>query len=152
MYNKLLKSGTTYAMMLGVILIFIFGAGIFAGGTKVNDAGVEVVEVGIGLQITIALALIALLAMIVGIVLDIAQAGKKGIKSMIGFLVLVGLFFILQASVTIERGGKWDAMYKEYMVSDFASSFVSAGLYTCGALLIVTIAVFIYSEVRSFFS
>jgi hypothetical protein len=83
MYNKLLKSGTTYAMMLGVILIFIFGAGIFAGGTKVNEAGVEVVEVGIGLQITIALALIALIAMIVGIVLDIAQAGKKGIKSMI---------------------------------------------------------------------
>lgn len=152
MYNKLLKSGTTYAMMLGVILIFIFAAGIIAGGTTVNADGVEVVEVGIGLQITIALTIIALLAMIVGIIMDIAQAGKKGLKAILGFVVLMVLFAILQASVTVEKGGKWDALHKEYMVSDFASSFVSAGLYTCGALLLITIIVFVYSEVRSFFS
>ncbi|MBK8621689.1 MAG: hypothetical protein IPN79_07975 [Saprospiraceae bacterium] len=152
MYNKLLKSGTTYAMMLGVILIFIFGAGIFAGGTTVNADGVEVVEVGVGLQITIALTIIAMLAMIIGIIMDIAQAGKKGLKAILGFVVLLVLFSILQASVTVEKGGKWDVLHKEYMVSDFASSFVSAGLYTCGALLVVTVIVFVYSEVRSFFS
>jgi hypothetical protein len=152
MYNKLLKNGTTIAMLVGLVLIIVFGIGIYAGGTTVNDAGVEVVEVGLGLQITILLTIIALLAMVFGIGLDIFQAGKKGLKSLLGFVVLVVLFFILQSSVTVEKGGKWDVLYKDYFVSDFASSFVSAGLYTCGALLIVTIAVFIYSEVRSFFS
>ncbi|MBK6782368.1 MAG: hypothetical protein IPG79_00380 [Saprospiraceae bacterium] len=52
----------------------------------------------------------------------------------------------------MEKGGKWDVLYKEYSVTESASSLVSAGLYTCGAILVVSVLVFIYSEVRSFFN
>ena len=45
MYNKLLKNGTAIAMIVGTIMIALFGIGIMTGETTVNDAGVEVVEV-----------------------------------------------------------------------------------------------------------
>ncbi|MBK6782367.1 MAG: hypothetical protein IPG79_00375 [Saprospiraceae bacterium] len=50
MYNKLLKNGTAIAMIVGTIMIALFGIGIMTGETTVNDAGVEVVEVGLGLD------------------------------------------------------------------------------------------------------
>ncbi|MBK8818648.1 MAG: hypothetical protein IPN49_05980 [Saprospiraceae bacterium] len=152
MYNKLLKNGTAIAMIVGTIMIALFGIGIMTGETTVNDAGVEVVEVGLGLRITIILIVLAFIAMLLSIVKDISISGKKGIRSLIGFVVLIVLFFILKSVVTVEKGGKWDVLYKEYGVSESASGLVSAGLYTCGALLLVTIVVFIYSEVRSFFN
>lgn len=139
-------------MLVGTVLIAIFVIGIITGESTVNAAGVDVVEVGIGLQITILLIILASLAMIFGIGKDIFLAGKKGIRSTIGFIVLLVLFFILKSIVTVEKGGKWDVLYKEYGVSEGASALVSAGLYTCGALLLVTIVAFIYSEIRGFFS
>jgi hypothetical protein len=150
MYNKLLKNGTTIAMLTGIVLIVLFAIGIIAGETTVDANGVESVDVGLGLQITMILIILAFIAMIIGIGRDILIAGKKGIRSLIGFVVLLILFFVLKSAVSVEKGGKWDMLYKDYGVSESASALVSAGLYTCFALLIITIVVFIYSEVRGF--
>ncbi|MFZ1705183.1 MAG: hypothetical protein WAT79_12620 [Saprospiraceae bacterium] len=152
MYNKLLKNGTAYAMLVGVVLIILFAIGIITGETTVDANGVEGVDVGLGLQITMVLIVLTFIVMAFAIGKDILIAGKKGIRSVIAFVVLLVLFFILKASVTVEKGGTWDVMYKEYGVSESASSLVSAGLYTCFALLIITIVVFIYSEIRGFFN
>lgn len=150
MYNKLLKNGTTIAMATGIILIALFAIGIMTGERTMDANGVESVSVGLGLQITVVLIVLAFIAMLIGIIRDISIAGKKGIRSLIGFVVLLVLFFILKSAVTVEKGGKWDMLYKDYGVSESASALVSAGLYTCFALLVITIVVFIYSEVRGF--
>ena len=152
MYQKLLKNGTAYAMLIGVVLIALFAIGIITGETTVDANGVESVDVGLGLQITVVLIILTFIAMLIAIVKDITISGKKGIRSVIGFVVLLILFFILKSAVNVETGGKWDALYKEYGVSESASALVSAGLYTCFALLLVSIVVFIYSEVRGFFN
>src|SRR5690606_28377412 len=138
MYNKLLKNATTIAMLTGIVLIVLFAIGIIAGETTVDANGVESVDVGLGRQITMILIILAFIAMIIGIGRDILIAGKKGIRSLIGFVVLLILFFVLKSAVSVEKGGKWDMLYKDYGVSESASALVSAGLYTCFALLIIT--------------
>lgn len=152
MYQKLLKNGTAIAMLVGVVLIALFAVGIITGDKTVDANGVESVDVGLGLRITVILIFLAFIAMVVGVIKDILLSGKKGIRSVIGFVVLLVLFFILKSAVSVEKGGKWDILYKEYGVSESASALVSAGLYTCFALLLVSIVAFVYSEVRSFFN
>jgi hypothetical protein len=152
MYQKLIKNGTAIAMIVGTVFIALFAIGIIAGEKSVDANGVESVEVDLGLQITILLTILAFLAMLVGVAKDILLSGKKGMRSFIGFTILLILFFILKATVTVEKGGKWDILYKEYGVSESASALVSAGLYTCGAILIISLLTFVYSEVRSFFN
>lgn len=152
MYQKLLKNGTAIAMIVGTAFIALFAIGIIAGEKSVDANGVESVEVDLGLQITVVLTFLAFLAMIVGVGKDILLSGKRGLRSFIGFVILLILFFILKATVTVEKGGKWDILYKEYGVSDGASALVSAGLYTCGAILIISLLTFVYSEIRSFFN
>ena len=140
------------AMIVGMVLIALFAVGIMTGEKTVDANGVESVDVGLGLQITILLIILAFIAMVIGVGKDIILSGKKGIRSFIGFLVLLILFFILKSAVAVEKGGKWDILYKEYGVTEGASALVSAGLYTCFGLLLVSIVVFVYSEIRGFFN
>ncbi len=152
MYNKLLKNGTTYAMIVGAVLIAIFALGIIFGDRSVDANGVEAVEVDLGLQMTVVLTILTFLAMVLAVFKDIFLAGRSGLKALMGFIVLIVMFFVLKSMVTVEKGGSWDILYKEYNVTENASSLVSAGIYSCFFFLAISVLVFIYSEIRGLFN
>lgn len=159
MYNFLLKNGTAVAMGIGMALIVIFMISIFVGFNSAGyDIGSDLVDVdkssinffNPGLYITILLGVLAALFMLGGIIRDIALNGKKGLKFILGLVVLIVLFVVLYNTSAYETGGKWDVLYKDNFVTEGSSRLVSAGIYTCGLLLLLSVLSIVYSEVRSF--
>jgi len=159
MYNFLLKNGTAVAMGIGMALIVIFMISIIVGFNSAGyDIGSDLIDVdkssidffNPGLFITIVLCLIATLFMLGGIARDIALNGKKGLKFIIGLFVLIILFVVLYNTSAYETGGKWDMLYKDNFVTEGSSKMISAGIYTCGLLLLLSVLSIVYSEVRSF--
>jgi len=104
-----------------------------------------------GLWLTIILAVIAIvLAFVVFGVWDLIKYPKQAIKFLIGFIVLVVIFFILYKSANPEVIGFEDKMI-ENKITDNISQFISAGIWTTIGLGSLAFLAMVLSEIRNAF-
>jgi len=69
-------------------------------------------------------------------------------KSIIGFVALAVLFFILYSMADGDVSGP---LYEKFGITSSQSKFISAGLSTTYIALGAALLAFVYSEVRNFF-
>ena len=163
MYKLLTKYGQTGALLLGIAVTAIFLITVTSGlsssghdmGTDLNalddEAKAAIGFFNPGLWLTIILAVIAIvLAFVVFGIWDLIKYPKSAIKFLIGFVVLLVIFFALYASANPEVVGFEDKMMQND-ITDGISKFISAGIWTTIGLLTVAFLAMILSEIRNAF-
>ena len=163
MYKLLTKYGQTGALLLGIAVTAIFLITVMSGlsssgydmGTDLNalddEAKASIGFFNPGLWLTIILAVIAVvLAFVVFGIWDLIKYPKSAIKFLIGFVVLLVIFFVLYASANPEVVGFEDKMMQND-ITDGISKFISAGIWTTIGLLTVAFLAMILSEIRNAF-
>ncbi len=160
MYNFLVKNGTAVAMGVGSIVTLIFIGTVLAGLSGAGyDTSTDLMSVDFknfngfntGIVLTFILGVIAIVLMLVGVIMDLIQNRKTSLKMVIGIVALIIVFIILYTTATYDVGGKWDALNTEFGVAEKSSKFISAGIWTCGILLVISILSIVVSEVKNFF-
>ena len=160
MYNFLVKNGLTAGMGIGMLIIVIFMVTILTGLNSAGfDSGTDLLQqdmtkidfFNFGLYATILLSVVALLMMSVGVVWDMARNFKTGKKFIFGIVGLVVLFIVLYSMSKFETGGKWDTLNANFGITEGSSKLISAGIYTCGILVALSVLSIVVSEVRGFF-
>ena len=160
MYNFLVKNGTAVAMGVGTAITLLFVISVLTGLSGAGyDTSTDLLEVDykslgafdLGIYLTAFLSLIAILFMLGGIIIDLVKNRKSSMKMILGVVALIVLFIILYSTASFDTGGKWDYLNSEFGVGEGASKFISAGIWTTGLLLIVSILAIAISEVRNFF-
>lgn len=163
MYKLLTKYGQTGALLLGIAVTAIFLITVMSGlssagydmGTDLNalddEAKAAIGFFDAGLWLTIVLAIIAVaLAFIVFGVWDLFKYPKQAIKFLIGFVVLIVIFFILYSSANPEVIGFEDKMM-ENEITPGISKFISAGIWTTIGLGSLAFLAMVLSEIRNAF-
>lgn len=160
MYNFLLKHGTAVAMGVGTFIAVLFfitiSVGLSSAGydTSTDLLSVNYQEIGafnFGIYITYILGIMAFLLMLVGIVWDLWNNRKASKNMIFGIIGLVVLFFVLYITAKFDTGGRWDALNLEFGMTEQSSKIVTAGIYTCGLLLLGATLSIAISEIRNFF-
>jgi hypothetical protein len=163
LYNYLEKSGDAIAVGLGMLCIVIFIIGIITGFsssgydmstdlTTIEDKS-EINFFNSGLVITIALGVLCVILMFVGIFWDLFRNFKTGSKFLIGFGVLIVVFFILYSTSSHDSGGRFDAYWSKdpFYITESLSKFISAGLYSLVAMSALAFLSIVVFEIRNFF-
>lgn len=163
MYKLLTKYGQTGALLVGILVTAIFLITVMSGlssagydmGTDLNalddEAKAAIGFFDAGLWLTIILAVIAIvLAFVVFGVWDLIKYPKQAIKFLIGFVVLLVLFFILYSSASPEVVGFEDKMMENDITPNI-SKFISAGIWTTIGLGGLAFLAMILSEIRNAF-
>jgi len=163
MYKLLTKYGQTGALLIGIAITAIFLITALSGlssagydmGTDLNalddEAKAAIGFFDAGLWLTIILAVIAIaLAFVVFGVWDLIKYPKQAIKFLIGFVVLLGIFFILYSTASAEVVGFEDKMM-ENEITPGISKFISAGIWTTIGLGGAAFLAMVLSEIRNAF-
>ncbi len=163
MYKLLTKYGQTGALLVGIAVTAIFLITVMSGlssagydmGTDLNalddEAKAAIGFFNTGLWLTIVLAVIAIaLAFVVFGVWDLIKYPKQAIKFLIGFVVLLVIFFILYSSANPEVVGFEDKMI-ENDITPGISKFISAGIWTTIGLGSLAFLAMVLSEIRNAF-
>ena len=163
MYKLLTKYGQTGALLVGVAVTAIFLITVMTGlssagydmGTDLNalddEAKAAIGFFDAGLWLSIILAVIAIvLAFVIFGVWDLIKYPKQAIKFLIGFVVLLVIFFILYSSANPEVVGFEDKMM-ENKITPNISKFISAGIWTTIGLGSVAFLAMVLSEIRNAF-
>jgi len=160
MYKFLTKHGTALAMGIGALVTLIFVVSVILGLSGSGyDTGTDLMAVNykeisafnLGLYLTILLGAVALLLMLGGVVMDLFSNRKSSMKMILGIVALIIIFIILYSISNYDTGGKWDALNSEFGVAESSSKFISAGILTCGLLLVLASLSIVVSEVRNLF-
>jgi len=163
MYKLLTKYGQTGALLIGIAITAIFLITVSSGlssagydmGTDLNalddDAKAAIGFFDAGLWLTIILAIIAIvLAFVVFGVWDLIKYPKQAIKFLIGFVVLLVVFFALYSTANPEVIGFEDKMM-ENEITPSISKFISAGIWTTIGLGSLAFLAMVLSEIRNAF-
>jgi len=153
MYKLLTKHGQTGALVLGIAVTAIFLITVMTGlssagydmGTDLNalddEAKAAIGFFDTGLWLTIFLAVVAIaLAFVVFGVWDLIKYPKSAIKFLIGFAILLAIFFVLYFTASPEMVGFEDKI-AENNITDNISRFISAGVWISLALIAIAFVV-----------
>lgn len=163
MYNKLVKHGEAFAVGFGLLCILIFAVGIIQGFNSAGyDMNTDLTTMedksqinffNSGLYITIFLGVLCILLMLGGIFWDLIRNFKSGSKFLIGFAVLIVVFFVLYSTASYDSGGRFGAYWSKdpFYITEGLSKFISAGLYVLFGLSAIAVMAIIVSEIRNFF-
>lgn len=163
MYKLLTKHGQTGALLVGIAVTAIFLITVLSGlsaagydmGTDLNDLDDETIAAigffDVGLALTMILAVIAIvLAFFVFGIWDLIKYPKSAIKFLIGFVVLLIVFYVIYASANPEVVGFEDKMM-ENKITEGISKFISAGVWTAIGLCAIAFVGMLLSEVVNAF-
>lgn len=160
MYKFLSKNGQTLAFLLGVVVVGIFLLQVLSGLDSWNPNSDNKYDTGIfnfGLTAARGLVYIAALGMLVFGVYHVATNFRGSIKGILGFAVLLAVFFIAYSSASGEV-----EPFIARSVENFEGSqgvdltannlkFIGGGISTVLILVVVAAAAFVLSEIRNFF-
>lgn len=161
MYNFLTKNGQLIAFSLGVLISGAFlisvisGLSYFSVLPKEEQAGTSIFD--IGLSGAIALAIIAAVAMVAFGLFQIFSDFKGSMKGIIGFAILLAIFFGAYATASGEA-----TPYIQGAIDKFQDSgngtisagnlkFISGGIVTTVALVGIATVAFLGAEIRNLF-
>ena len=160
MYKFLSKNGQTLAFLLGVVLVGIFLISVISGLDSWNPNSDNKYDTGIfnfGLTAARGLIIIAALGMLVFGLFHVATNFRGSIKGIIGFAILLAIFFIAYNSASGEP-----EPFIEGAIANFEGSqnvdltpgnlkFIGGGISTVIILAAVAAAAFVLSEIRNLF-
>lgn len=138
--NKIVRI-VFYAIIVLVIVIGLIAKIWLGDGMRSQMQGSS-----IGLILSYILMGIAVVGALLASVVNVIQNPKLGIKTAIGIIAIVAIFFIGYA---ISRGEVTDAYISFGVDTASASKYVDAGLYLLYALLGITIGGILVSEFLS---
>ncbi len=166
MYNLLARKGQLFAILLGVLLVAIFLipaiSGLNGGGYGLSDISLKDMSASDkenifgyftpGIHTTAYLIMItAFLAFVVFGIWNLIKFPKQSIKSLIGFVALLVVFFILYSTSDAETGGKIGELVQKYDISEATSKYISGGLKATIGLSFLALAIMILSEIWNLF-
>lgn len=158
MYQLLAKKGQLFAIGTGVLFVVIFLGSVFSGlsssGYTVGDDLNAIMKANpdqtfsffdIGLQLTIALIIIGLVAAVLFGLYQLISAPKQSMKGIIGILVIVGLFFALYSAAGTDADTILGKTLQKFSISDNVSKLISGGILTTlilGGISLVSMVLF----------
>jgi len=161
MYNFLNKNGQLFAFLLGAIATVIVVVSIVTNSSKhlldSPDAAknaTEIAATGIlnaGMTITTILLFVAIAAVVLFGLFHLASNFKSSLKFIIGFAVLIILFFVLKGTADHETVGKIAETMQTFNINEGLSKGISAVIKGTIAMSIVAIGSVIVFEVLNLF-
>jgi hypothetical protein len=160
MYKFLTKNGQTLAFGLGVVITVIFLATVLSNVgdfTAMEEEKQQETNIfNFGLYGAIALAVIATIAMVIFGLYHVAADFKGSIKGILGFAVLLVVFFVAYSTASTEA-----SPYIQGAIDNFEKGgaeftgqnmkFISGGITTTLVLIAVAAVAFVFSEVTNLF-
>jgi len=155
MYKFLTKHGTALAFGLGAIVSVISILTILGGLDGYNmlqedqQDTTQIFDVAIasGIILTIVAFATAILFGLYQVIIN----PKGAIQSILGLVVIFGLFFIFYATATPESSGPIYQDIQDGKLTDNVSNWITGGLATTLIIFGATIFAFIFSEIRNVF-
>ena len=164
MYSLLAKKGQLFAILLGVGVVIIYLATVIGGiGSAGYDMSSDLNQVlknnpeqsfdffNIGLQLTIALVVIAALAAVVFGLWQMISSPKNSLKGIIGVAVIALLFFALYSSADTDTASAISTTIQKFDISDNVSKLISGGILTTGILAGVSLVAMVLFEIYNIF-
>jgi len=164
MYQLLSKKGQLFAIGLGVLVVVIFLGSVFSGlsssGYTVGDDLNAIMKANpdqsfsffdIGLQLTVGLIIIGLVAAVLFGLYQLVSAPKQSIKGIIGIAVIAILFFALYSSAGTDADSVIGPILQKFSVSDNISKLISGGIMTTLILGGLCVASMVLFEVYNLF-
>ena len=160
MYKFLSKNGQTLAFLLGVVLVGIFLASVLSGIGDWNPNSDNKYDTNIfnfGLTAARGLIIIAAIGMIVFGLFHVLTNFKGSIKGIIGFAILLAVFFIAYNSASGEAEPFIKGAVENFEGSQNVTmtpgnlKFIGGGISTTIILAAVAAAAFVLSEIRNLF-
>jgi len=161
MYNFLNKNGQLFAFLLGAIATVIVVVSIITNANKhlldspdAAKMAPEIASTGIlnaGMTITTILLFVAIAAVVIFGLLQLATNFKSSLKFIIGFAVLIILFFVLKGSAEHETVGKIAETMQTFNINEGLSKGISAVIKGTVAMSIVAIGSVVVFEIINLF-
>ncbi len=161
MYNFLTKNGQLFAFLLGAISTIIVVGSILGSSDKVlldnpeaAKMAPEIANTGIlntGLSITVMLFVIALGAAIIFGLVNLATNFKSSLKFIVGFAVMLIIFFVLKSTSDHETVGKIVETMKEFNIDEGLSKGISAAVKGSIVMAVVAVGSVILFEIANLF-
>ena len=161
MYKFLTKNGLMIALGIGVLVIIIHFASVFAGLETFNLIDADNLEekpkllaegskmVSIGIVLSVVLFVIAAAAMIFFGVFQVVTNPKGAIKGIAGLALIAVIFGIGWGMSGAEVLPVWDE--KGFDITPNISKYVGASVFASIALLALASIGLVGSEIRNFF-
>lgn len=155
MYNFLVRNGQLLAFGLGTLLTVVFLLGVFSGLDSFNALGEEgqgttnIFNFGLYAVAILAILCVAFL-LLFGLYHTVTDL-KSARTGLIGFAILLGLFFVARAMAPADVGQHIVDISRQFNVSDTASRNISGGIAFTLLLLAISGIAFVFSEIRNFF-
>ena len=160
MYKFLTKNGQALAFGLGVLITIIFlgsvlsGVGEFSALPEAEQDQTSIFN--FGLTGAIALTVIAALAMLGFGLFQVASDFKGSLKGILGFGFLLVIFFITYSMASGEATPYIQGAIDKFETAGavFTSNnlkFISGGISTAVALVVIAAVAFVFAEVRNLF-
>lgn len=160
MYKFLTKNGQVLAFGLGVLITVIFLGSVLSGvgefSTQTEEMQDQTSIFNFGLTGAIALAIIAALAMVGFGLFQVLTDFRGSLKGILGFGVLLVIFFVTYSMASGEASpyiqgaiDKFEAAGADFTTGNL--KFISGGISTAVALVVIAAAAFILAEIRNLF-
>lgn len=161
MYKFLTKNGLLVALGVGVLVIIVHFASVFAGLEAFNQIPADDLEqkplliatgselVGPGITLTVVLFVIAAIAMLGFGIFQVATNPKGAIKGIAGLALIAVIFGIGWGMSGNEVLEVWDE--KGFGITPTISKYVGASVFVSLAMLALAALGLVGSEIRNFF-
>lgn len=161
MYNFLVKNGQLLAFGLGAIITIVFlvsASGVPEGFMDMaREDQYKASNFDFGITMAVALIVVAMAALVLFGLFQVVTDIRGSLKGIIGFAVLIGIFFI---SSTLSSGEVTPeiatavAKFKEANNQDISAATlknIGGGITTTLVLIVTAVGAFILFEVLNFF-
>ena len=156
MYKFLIKNGQSIAFLVGAGISILFGILIYFGikdrtlPEMSNEALIQTDIFNFGIQASIGLiALAAILVFGVFAVIGLFRDFQSSRKVLLGVALIVIIFIVFYYTSEAETSGKIKTLMDINGISDNVSKFISAGIKTTVALLVLSGIIWVLSELRN---
>ncbi|MDX1665989.1 MAG: hypothetical protein R3350_02120 [Saprospiraceae bacterium] len=156
MYNFLVANGQRIAFGLGVIITAIFLINVTSGMEQFSalpeEQQPQTKIFNFGISGALALTALAAIAMLLFGLAQVFSQFRSSVKGIIGFLVLLGIFFGAYTMASGEATGPIaDAVERAGGISAGNLKFIGGAISTALALIALAALAFLVSEVTNFF-
>lgn len=160
MYKYLTKNGQTLAFGLGMLITVIFLGIVFSGAGEFSALPVEEQRqsglFNFGLVSSIILVIVTVIALVFFGVAEIFSNFKSSVKGLIGFGILLAVFFIAFSTASSEPTPYIQGAIDKWMETGSAITpgnlkFISGGITTALIMVVTAAVAFVFSEVRNLF-
>ncbi len=164
LYSFFAKRGQLFAILLGVAVVVIFLGSVIGGlssaGYSLSSDLVQVMKsdpaqtfgfFDIGLYLTLALIVIAVVAALIFGLVQMLTDIKGSLKAIIALVVLIAVFFAFYSMASDDMQGPISRVVQQFDISSTVSKVISGGLTITMLLGVIAVASMILLEIWNAF-